>query len=152
MGGSRVTHGSPARQFLCSAKMEDNTQVKGDKLILRGLIFHGFHGVKPEERTLGQKFLVDVDAWMDLRVAGKSDNLSDTVSYTDIYRIAKDVIEGPPHNLLESAAEQIASTTLTKIPQITAVCVKVGKPHVAVRGPVDYLGVEILRRRSDLLN
>lgn len=69
-----------------SAIMEDNTQVKGDKLILRGLIFHGFHGVKPEERTLGQKFLVDVDAWMDLRAAGKSDNLSDTVSYTDIYR------------------------------------------------------------------
>lgn len=58
----------------------------GDKLILRGLKFHGFHGVKPEEKTLGQKFLVDVDAWMDLRMAGKSDNISDTISYTDIYR------------------------------------------------------------------
>lgn len=58
----------------------------GDKLILRGLKFHGFHGVKPEEKSLGQKFLVDVDAWMDLRMAGKSDLLSDTVSYTDIYR------------------------------------------------------------------
>ncbi|XP_028787862.1 dihydroneopterin aldolase 2 isoform X1 [Neltuma alba] len=132
--------------------MEGNTQVKGDKLILRGLIFHGFHGVKEEERKLGQKFLVDVDAWMDLRAAGKSDNLSDTVSYTDIYRIAKEVIEGPPRNLLESAAEQIATITLTKIPQISAVCVKVGKPHVAVQGPVDYLGVEILRSRSDMLN
>lgn len=66
--------------------------------------------------------------------------------------IAKEVIEGPPHNLLESAADQIASSTLSKIPRITAVCVKVGKPHVAVHGPVDYLGVEILRRRSDLLN
>ncbi|XP_054803443.1 dihydroneopterin aldolase 1-like isoform X2 [Prosopis cineraria] len=132
--------------------MEDNTHVKGDKLILRGLIFHGFHGVKAEERKLGQKFLVDVDAWMDLRAAGKSDNLSDTVSYTDIYRIAKEVMEGPPHNLLESAAEQIATNILTKIPQISAVCVKVGKPHVAVQGPVDYLGVEIFRRRSDALN
>ena len=58
----------------------------GDKLILRGLKFHGFHGVKPEEKKLGQKFLVDVDAWMDLRMAGKSDLLSDTVSYTNIYR------------------------------------------------------------------
>lgn len=65
--------------------MEGDTVVGGDKLILKGLTFHGFHGVKPEERKLGQKFLVDVDAWMDLRAAGKSDILSDTVSYTEIY-------------------------------------------------------------------
>lgn len=43
--------------------------------------------MKPEEKKLGQKFLIDVDAWMDLRVAGKSDNLSDTISYTEIYRL-----------------------------------------------------------------
>ncbi|RYR71477.1 hypothetical protein Ahy_A02g005739 isoform E [Arachis hypogaea] len=66
--------------------METETLMRGDKLILRGVMFHGFHGVNPEERTLGQKFLVDIDAWMDLRAAGKSDNLSDSVSYTDIYR------------------------------------------------------------------
>ncbi|KAJ6778551.1 DIHYDRONEOPTERIN ALDOLASE 1-RELATED [Salix koriyanagi] len=120
----------------------------GDKLILRGLKFHGFHGVKPEERALGQKFLIDVDAWMDLRAAGKSDCLSDTVSYTEIYRIAKEIAEGPPQNLLESVAQQIASTTLSRYPQISAVRVKVGKPHVAVHGILDYLGVEILRHRS----
>lgn len=69
--------------------MEDIEIMKGDKLILRGLKFHGFHGVKKEERTLGQKFLVDVDAWMDLRKAGKTDLLADTISYTAIYRWAK---------------------------------------------------------------
>ena len=66
--------------------MENVAIVKGDKLILRGLKFQGYHGVKPEERKLCQKFLVDVDAWLDLQPAGKSDCLSDTVSYTDIYR------------------------------------------------------------------
>lgn len=167
----------------------------GDKLILRGLKFHGFHGVKPEERALGQKFLIDVDAWMDLQAAGKSDCLSDTISYTEIYRwdlfvltighptfvsivsrrlksnmhnlcllmscfvcfdywlgssnsIVKEIVEGPPQNLLESVAQLIASTTLSNYPQISAVRVKVGKPHVAVHGPLDYLGVEILRHRS----
>jgi dihydroneopterin aldolase len=62
----------------------------GDKLILRGLQFHGFHGVKREERTLGQKFVVDVDAWMDLAAAGESDSIAHTVSYTDIYRLVSD--------------------------------------------------------------
>ncbi|MBA0607235.1 hypothetical protein Godav_019571 [Gossypium davidsonii] len=128
----------------------------GDKLILRGLKFHGFHGVKPEEKKLGQKFLVDVDAWMDLRKAGKSDNLSDTLSYTDIYRnlatlcnsIVKEVVEGPSHDLLESVAQMIASKTFTNHSQISAVRVKVGKPHVAVHGCLDYLGVEIIRYRT----
>ena len=58
----------------------------GDKLILQGLQFHGFHGVKREEKKLGQKFVIDVDAWMDLAAAGDSDDISHTVSYTDIYR------------------------------------------------------------------
>ncbi|EXC12971.1 Dihydroneopterin aldolase [Morus notabilis] len=69
--------------------MEGDAILRGDKLILRGLMFHGFHGVKSEEKKLGQKFVIDVDAWMDLHAAGLSDHLSDTVSYTDIYRSLK---------------------------------------------------------------
>uniref|UniRef100_A0A7N0UWD0 7,8-dihydroneopterin aldolase n=1 Tax=Kalanchoe fedtschenkoi TaxID=63787 RepID=A0A7N0UWD0_KALFE len=129
--------------------MERDDVLNGDKLILRGLMFHGFHGVKSEEKTLGQKFLIDIDAWMDLSEAGKTDCLDDTVSYTDLYRIARDVVEGTPQNLLESVAHLIASTTLTKFPKISAVRVKVGKPHVAVHGPVDYLGIEIYRNRKN---
>lgn len=129
--------------------MDERDFVDADKLILRGLQFFGFHGVKIEEKKLGQKFLVDVDAWLDLRVAGQTDSIHDTVSYTDIYRIAKEVVEGPSQNLLESVAHLIADTTLLKFPQISAVRVKVVKPHVAVPGPLESLGVEITRRRRN---
>ncbi|KAG0471540.1 hypothetical protein HPP92_016086 [Vanilla planifolia] len=128
--------------------MGERVPLEQDKLILRGLQFHGFHGVRQEEKTLGQKFLVDIDAWLDLSTAGKTDNITDTVSYTDIYRIAKEILEGPSQNLLESVAHLIASTTLTKFPQIQSIRVKVGKPHVAVQGSIDYLGVEIIRGRK----
>ncbi|XP_043695078.1 dihydroneopterin aldolase 1-like [Telopea speciosissima] len=128
--------------------MDDEGILKGDKLILRGLKFHGFHGVEAEERKLGQKFLVDMDSWLDLRAAGKSDELTDTVSYAEIYSIVKEIVEGPPHKLVESLAQLIACTILAKFPQISAVRVKVGKPHVAVYGTVDYLGVEIVRYRN----
>ena len=63
-------------------------------------------------------------------------------------RIVKEVVEGAAHNLLESVAQLIASTSFTKHPQISAIRVVVGKPYVAVPGSVDYLGVEILRYRS----
>lgn len=71
---------------LSSAVSTDHGEMTGDKLVLRGLKFHGFHGVKEEEKKLGQKFVVDVDAWMDLQPAGVSDCLTDTISYTAIYR------------------------------------------------------------------
>ncbi|KAL9229970.1 hypothetical protein vseg_005375 [Gypsophila vaccaria] len=119
----------------------------GDRLILSGLTFYGFHGVKPEERSLGQRFIVDVDAWSDLQPPGISDCVADTVDYTEIYSIVKEVVEGPPHNLLESIAHHIASKTLAKFLQVSAVRVKVKKPHVPVHGQMDYLGIEIFRTR-----
>lgn len=75
---------------IISTSVEANTNnfkiKKGDRLILRGLKFHGYHGVHLREKETGQMFLVDVDAWLDLRAAGKSDDLTDSVSYTAIYR------------------------------------------------------------------
>ncbi|XP_072993333.1 dihydroneopterin aldolase 2-like [Typha latifolia] len=128
--------------------MGEREWIHKDKLILRGLQFHGFHGVKDEEKKLGQKFVVDVDAWLDLSTAGETDDLADTVSYTHIYRIVKEVVEGPSQNLLESVAHLIANKTLLKFPQVSAVRVKVEKPHVAVLGVIDYLGIEICRHRK----
>ncbi|XP_022966474.1 dihydroneopterin aldolase 1-like [Cucurbita maxima] len=121
---------------------------KGDRLILRGLKFHGYHGVHLREKEMGQAFLVDVDAWLDLRAAGKSDDLNDTVSYTAIYRIAREVLTGPSHDLLESVAEEISSKIMIEYHQITAVRVKIAKPDVVVGGPIDYLGIEIFRSRD----
>ncbi|KAJ0231325.1 Dihydroneopterin aldolase 2 [Hirschfeldia incana] len=122
----------------------------GDKLILRGLKFYGYHGAIPEEKTLGQMFMLDIDAYMCLKKAGLSDNLEDSVSYVDIYNLAKEVVEGPSRNLLEAVAELIASKTLTTFPRITAVRVKLWKPNVPlVCSALDYLGVEIFRNRTN---
>ncbi|XP_010486842.1 PREDICTED: dihydroneopterin aldolase 1 [Camelina sativa] len=121
----------------------------GDKLILKGLKFYGFHGAIPEETTLGQMFLVDIDAWTSLKKAGESDDLADTISYVDIFSIAKETVEGSPRNLLEAVAELIATKTLDKFPQVTAVRVKLVKPNVAlIKSTIDYLGVEIFRHQS----
>lgn len=65
-----------------------------------------------------------------------------------IHRIAKEVVEGTPQNLLETVAQLIASATLTKHPRISAIRVQVQKPHVSVPGHIDFLGVEITRYRS----
>ncbi|SVB31719.1 uncharacterized protein METZ01_LOCUS184573, partial [marine metagenome] len=73
---------------------------KTDRIVLEGMRFYGFHGVNPEERVLGQEYLVDLAVEMELRTAGASDRLEDTVSYAHIYRAVLDVMEGEPRNLL----------------------------------------------------
>ena len=106
-----------------------------DRIIIEGMQFYGYHGGSPEERSLGQTFQVDIEAELDLSIAGKSDNLDDTVSYTHLYRVAKQVMEGEPKRLLEALAEEIASCSLGSSP-LQAVRVKVKKPRPPIKGAV----------------
>jgi dihydroneopterin aldolase len=119
-----------------------------DRIVLEGMRFYGFHGVNPEERVLGQEYLVDLTVEMDLGRAGRSDRLEDTISYAHIYRAVKEVMEGEPRNLLEAAAQSIADRVLADFP-VDSVAVRVKKPHPPIRGSViETATVEILRRRE----
>ena len=121
---------------------------KTDRIVLEGMRFYGFHGVNPEERVLGQEYLVDLAVEMELRTAGASDRLEDTVSYAHIYRAVLDVMEGEPRNLLEAAAQSIAERVLADFPA-DSVSVRVKKPHPPIRGSViENATVEIYRRRE----
>lgn len=118
-----------------------------DSIILEGMQFYGYHGVNPEERVLGQRYVVDLVAEIDLKAAGVSDRIEDTVSYSHIYRSVRAVMEGEPRNLLESAAQAIADRMLAEFP-IDAVTVTVKKPNPPVRGSsIELAAVRIHRTR-----
>ena len=53
-----------------------------DLIKLEGMVFFGYHGVNEKEKVKGQKFVVDIDLFCDLRLAGNSDDLSDTINYS----------------------------------------------------------------------
>jgi len=120
-----------------------------DRIRLAGMVFYGYHGVSPEERSLGQRFVVDLDVEADLRPAGISDELSDTVSYTLLFNAVRAVVEGSPRKLLESVAEAAAGAVLDEFP-VTAVRVRVTKPAPPIKGAVlDAASVEVYRRRDE---
>ncbi len=118
-----------------------------DKILLSGLQFFGRHGCHPAEEELGQMFVVDIELDADLQLAARTDDLNDTVDYVSIYREAKRVIEGQRAALLEHLAAQIGDFALQDA-RVVAARVRIKKPHVAVGGVVDFLGVEIERRRN----
>lgn len=119
-----------------------------DRILLEGMVFFGRHGVLPSERELGQRFVVDLEMQLDLRPAGVSDDLAETVDYSEVYRRVREIVEGEPYGLIEAVAEHIAATTLESSHKIETVRVKVSKPDVRLGDAV--LGgsaVEVVRRK-----
>jgi dihydroneopterin aldolase len=120
-----------------------------DEILLEGMRFYAYHGVNPEEQALGQRFTVDVVLAVDLRRAGQSDELANTVSYSAVYKVVSGIVEGEPRNLIEAVAESIASEILESFPLVEQVTVTVRKPDVPMKGSMlDAAGVRIRRWRS----
>jgi len=122
----------------------------GDEVFLEGMRFYAYHGVNPEERTKGQRFVVDVRIRADLAEAGRTDDLTTTVNYSLVYGRVREIVEGEPRNLIESVAEAIAGAILREFAVAESVSVTVRKPEVAIKGSImDAAGVTIVRGRSD---
>lgn len=122
-----------------------------DQVFLEGLQFYAFHGVNPEERALGQRFLLDLVLETDLRIAAASDDIDQTVSYSAVYRRIKGIIEGAARNLMESVAGEVAEAILADFPRVSAVDVTVRKPEVPMKGVfLSAAGVRLRRTREQV--
>ncbi len=119
----------------------------GDRVFLRDVPFFGRHGVFPEEQVLGQRFILDVDWWLDARPAAWADDASLTVSYQAVYDHMKAVVEDEPVHLIETLAERIATRLLDHFPAMEQVRVVVRKPGAPISGVFGDVGVEIIRSR-----
>ena len=52
-----------------------------DRIFVKGLALHAYHGVMPHEAKVGQTFIIDLNLEIDLSAAARSDKVVDTVSY-----------------------------------------------------------------------
>src|SRR5687767_8559563 len=106
--------------------------IMADEVFLEGMRFYAYHGHNPEERVLGQRFVVDVRIGSDLQEAGQTDDLSKTVNYSQVFKRVREIVEGPPHSLIETVAEEIATVVLRDF-AARSVSVTVRKPEVAIK-------------------
>ena len=118
-----------------------------DRIVLAGLAFMARHGVHEHEKTTPQRFEVDVELELELRPAGRSDDLTATVDYGAVATLVREVLEGPPVDLIETLAERIAARLLERFPPADVVVVRVRKPDVQLAAPGAYAGIEIRRAR-----
>lgn len=109
--------------------------------------FYGYHGVFPEENRLGQRFIVDLAVEADLKPAGKSDDLSHSINYGELYAMCKKIVEGETHKLVERVAERIADECLSQFSKVLSCTVKVIKSDPPIPGHYESVAVEITRSR-----
>jgi dihydroneopterin aldolase len=117
-----------------------------DRLLLEGMEFYGYHGDIEAERALGGRYSVDVELRADLRAAGRSDSLTDTIDYVRCFQLVREVVENRQYRLLEALAQGIADSLLEQ-PRALGVRVRVAK-QPPLRGGFDRFAVEIERERG----
>ncbi|HET9480501.1 MAG TPA: dihydroneopterin aldolase [Candidatus Polarisedimenticolia bacterium] len=119
-----------------------------DRIIVGGIKFHAYHGLTRLEREVGVRCSIDVEMQLDLSPAIGSDRLGDTIDYREVHRLVLEI--GQDRNsfhLIESLAGRIAEEILERF-GVEETTVRVRKETPIIDGIVDYIGVQVTRRRS----
>jgi FolB domain-containing protein len=119
-------------------------RVAMDRILISDLLVRCIIGVSEEERRERQDVLINLSLWMDLSIAGRSDNFDDTVDYRDLKKRIVNMAEHSTYHLVEALAEAIADVCLIH-PAVSRIQIRVEKPG-ALRF-AKSVGVEITRDR-----
>lgn len=112
------------------------------------LALHGRHGALEAERSLGQRFFLDLEITADIGEALATDDVGDTLHYGQVIKAATVAFNARPFNLIEAAAGAVADDLLARFPAILAVRVTVHKPSAPVAAIIDDLSATVERRRA----
>ena len=109
---------------------------------LEKMQFYGYHGVTPEERTIGNTFIIDVKVCADFMMAAESDDLNDTLNYESIYMITKSEMSKSAQ-LLENVGHRIAANLKSRYNFIEDILVEIRKMNPPITGRVPEAMVQI---------
>jgi FolB domain-containing protein len=98
-----------------------------DRINLRGIVANGRHGANSGEREIEQPFHVDIELEMNLKRAGRSDDLADTVNYAEVHAAVLDIVQNHSYALLEKLASKILDAIMCD-ERVSRARVSVAKP------------------------
>lgn len=118
-----------------------------DKILIDRLELYARIGVKSAEREVGQWLVASLEVDCDLSRAGQSDNLHDTLSYSDIARTIHEIGVTTTCDLLEYMAEKMCAALLERFPAATTVRLRLLKRPPPVALSIAEAGIEMTRSR-----
>ena len=117
-------------------------KIQSSEIILRNLRFHAFHGVMPQERLVGNDYVLDLRLGYPFAAAMKSDAVDDTLNYADVFNIVSDVMK-QPSKLLEAAAGKIVNELLARYIQLESIDLKLVKKNPPMSADCHSAGIEL---------
>lgn len=109
---------------------------------LEGMEFKAYHGCLEQEKVRGNSFTVDFRGELDLSAAVLSDNLNDTLNYSEIYDIVAEEMS-IPSELLENVAGRIVHGIEKRFPELISFSVRVSKKRPPVDGVAQWSRVTL---------
>jgi dihydroneopterin aldolase len=119
-----------------------------DVILLEGIQIPAALGVTVAERRVRRPVSLDLEVGLDLRAAGRTDRIRQTIHYKRIFEVVEDVAANQEHQLVEALGARIAEAVLAKF-DVEFVTVSVRKP-TPIAGVLEYAGVRITRTRDDV--
>lgn len=111
-------------------------------IFLRGLRFHAFHGVMPQERQVGGDFILDIRVGYPLEQAMTSDEVQDTLNYASLYELVAQEM-GQPSKLLEHVAGRIVRAIEKNFPLVSSIDLTLTKQNPPMGADCQGAGVEV---------
>ncbi|NLN97297.1 MAG: 2-amino-4-hydroxy-6-hydroxymethyldihydropteridine diphosphokinase [Eubacteriaceae bacterium] len=117
-----------------------------DTINIKKLCIHAHHGVFQEEKNLGQRFYLNITLSLSTRIAATTGDLNASVHYGELAHEIQEVFTQESYDLIETAAEKVATYILTHYPLVKKVWIEVEKPWAPVGLPLGTVSVAIERR------
>ena len=98
-----------------------------DTIAVRGIRAWGHHGANPGEDEIAQPIDIDVVLDVDLRAAGASDELAETIDYAALHSTIVELVATQRCRLLEHLGDTILAAVMTDA-RISRGCIVLAKP------------------------
>ncbi len=118
-------------------------KLMSSKIYLRNVRFHAFHGVLPQERIVGNDYLVNLVLDYDFSSAMQTDDLQGTLNYAEVYQKVREEM-AVPSKLLEHVAGRIAHRLFSDFPEIQKLQLSITKVNPPMGADSDGAGVEVV--------
>lgn len=120
--------------------------ITASNIRLDSMRFYAYHGVMEQEQRVGGYYLVSLTIEADLTKAICTDDVSDTVSYAELFELVKNEM-AIPSKLLEHVAGRIGQRTLEQFDKIMSLTIRVTKENPPMGANCKGASVEIKVKR-----
>ena len=117
-------------------------KVERSYIYIKEARFHAYHGVLPQEQTVGQDFLVSVRCGLDITSAMDHDMVEVTLDYGVLYRLIEREMT-IKSQLVEHLAGRIARSVFDTFPMVTTLDISITKLNPPIGADCQGAGVEV---------